>query len=135
MDYVYLLIIKLISSVLLIQILGMFWYSDKIFGKFWKRYSGFKKSVLENNKNKMKRNFFISFISSSLLVLVLSFVFSLFYYHLIYSLIASGIIWLGFVLTTSLNSVLWEGKDFRVYLINNLYYLVGFVLVAIIFYI
>ena len=33
-------------------------------------------------------------------------------------------IWLGFIATVALGSILWEGKSVRLYLINVLYYLV-----------
>jgi len=40
--------------------------------------------------------------------------------------------WVGFVITTSLNTVLFEGRSPVVYLINNTNHLVGFVVTGVI---
>ena len=39
-------------------------------------------------------------------------------------------IWLGFIATTQLNTVLWEGRPFKLYLINVGYYLVSYLAAA-----
>jgi hypothetical protein len=40
--------------------------------------------------------------------------------------------WLGFVLTTNLESVLFEARPLGLYVLNNAYHLVGFVLMSVI---
>ncbi len=40
--------------------------------------------------------------------------------------------WLGFVVPTSLGTVLWEQRPFKLYLINTLYWLVTFIVMALI---
>jgi hypothetical protein len=41
-------------------------------------------------------------------------------------------IWLGFILTSQLNSVLWERRQFKLFLINVGHYLVGYILMGVI---
>lgn len=40
--------------------------------------------------------------------------------------------WLGFVVPTSLGTILWEQRPFKLYLINVLYWLVTFIAMALI---
>ena len=40
--------------------------------------------------------------------------------------------WLGFIATTMLGSVLWEGKSFKLYALNVFYYLVSLFVMALI---
>jgi hypothetical protein len=42
-------------------------------------------------------------------------------------------LWLGFVATTSLNKVLWEGKPVKLYLVDVLHYLVVILAMVVIF--
>ena len=41
-------------------------------------------------------------------------------------------IWLGFIATVGLGSILWEGKTFQLYAINTGYYLASLFLMALI---
>jgi len=39
-------------------------------------------------------------------------------------------VWIGFLATTQIGSVLWEGKPVKLYLINTLHYLVALAVMA-----
>ncbi|MEK6955996.1 MAG: DUF1761 domain-containing protein, partial [Nanoarchaeota archaeon] len=41
-------------------------------------------------------------------------------------------IWIGFVATVTLSSVLWENKSYKLYLLNNGYNVVNMVVMAVI---
>ena len=40
--------------------------------------------------------------------------------------------WLGFIAPVSLGSVLWEGKSWKLYFLNNAYYLVSLIVMGVI---
>src|SRR3989344_841593 len=98
------LVVAIISMVI-----GALWYSPLLFGNLWMKLMKITKADIEKAKKKsMTGNYIASFIA----ILLLS---------------------LGFIATTFLNSVLWENKSVKLYLINILHYLVVFLVAAIIF--
>jgi len=109
------------------MLVGMIWYSPSVFGKQWMKLSNIK----SKKKKGMTKNYIISFISS----LITSFVLNIFVIisgasttneGLILGLLSS----LGFIATTSLSMVLWEGKSAKLYIIKTLYYVVSFMLMG-----
>ncbi len=116
-------------------ILGGLWYSPVLFGNLWIKLSKISKAEIAKAKKKgMKASYFTTFIS----LLITAFVLSLFINLAGAATIADALevafwLWLGFIATTTLNSVLWEGKPFKLYLLNNAHNLVSlFIMAAII---
>lgn len=106
-------------------VLGGLWYSPLLFGKTWMHHMGLQKVDMEKHKNEALRGYAISFISS----LVMAYALGMFVYYAGAMTVLEGaevgfIAWLGFVATTSLGNVLWEGKKFILYLVNVGYHLV-----------
>lgn len=105
---------------------GMLWYSRVLFGNLWMKFSGISKTSIEKSKKKgMAPYLAAAFIGG----LVMSFVLA----HFVD--IAGAVTalegaqtgfwsWLGFVAPVMLGTVLWEGKSFKLYLINASHYLV-----------
>lgn len=109
------------------MVLGGLWYSPLLFGKAWMKLSGFTEKDMEKAKQKgMFLSYFFNFVS----ILVMAYVLSHFVDYAGATDWRGGLqagfwIWLGFVATVMLGMVLWEGKPFRLYLINVLYWLVA----------
>ena len=113
---------------------GMFWYSPAGFGKAWMRLSGLSQEKMNQMKNKgMGKTYTINFIATLVMAYVLA--------NFVGVWGAVGVagafsiafwVWLGFIATVMLGSVLWEGKPTKLYVINISFYLVSLFLMALI---
>ena len=123
--------IAVLASTFLAVILGSIWYGP-LFGKTWTGLMGWSKSEMEKgmaDKKGMMKNYGIQMLGSFVMAFVLS-------HALIFAMsylgtrgISAGLQtgfwnWLGFVAPVSLTSVLWEGKSWKLWLINNGYNLI-----------
>ncbi len=107
-------------------ILGTLWYSPLLFGNVWIKLMGFSKKDIEKGKKKgMAKQYIIMSITSLIMIYVLAhFVDYTGSITFTQGMVTGLWIWLGFLATTMLGTVLWEGKSFNLYLINTIYYLV-----------
>jgi hypothetical protein len=116
------------------MVLGFLWYGP-LFGKLWITLSGHNPSP--DDKAKANKGYAISFIGA----LVLAYVF---YHFLVYSMdytdttgagggLSVGFwAWLGFIAPVTLGTVLWEGKSWKLWFLNNGYNLVQLLLFGLI---
>ncbi len=110
-------------------VLGSLWYGP-LFGKPWIKIMGFKKSSMDAAKKKgMAASYFTAFVSSFVMNYILA--------HFVdYTESATWLmgmqtgfwIWLGFLATTMIGIMLWEGRPFKLYAINAGHYLVALVI-------
>ena len=107
-------------------ILGALWYSPLLFGNIWVKLMGFSKKDIEKGKKKgMTMKYTIMSITSLIMIYVLAhFVDYTDSITFLKGMQTGFWIWLGFLATTMLGTVLWEGKSFKLYLINTSYYFV-----------
>lgn len=104
----------------------MIWYSPLLFGKQWMRLIGMTKEQLERAKDRgMGKIYLVAFIAT----LVTSYLLSYFIDIVEAVSFSTGAqtgfwLWLGFIVPVLINSVLWEQKSFKLYVINVLHYLV-----------
>lgn len=113
------------------MIVGALWYSPLLFGKIWMKAS--KLSEKDMKKAHMGRAYALAFLGS----LVTAYVLAHFVDYLEVSTVGGALtaafwIWLGFFVTTSLSSVLWEGKPWSLYVLNIAHYLVSLSVMAVI---
>ena len=111
------------------MVLGALWYSPLLFGKVFMKLS--KMSEKDCKNANMTRSYALAFVGS----LVTAFVLAHFVDYLEVSsfsgaFMAAFWIWLGFFVTTSMSSVLWEGKPWTLYFINIGHSLVSLVVMA-----
>ena len=114
-------------------ILGMVWYSPRIFGTSWMAHISMTPEMAEKGKKRMPLNAFIAFLAAMVVAYVMN-----------YFGIAWGVfdwigavelgfwLWVGFVAPTMLGMVLWEMKPIKYYAIVAGYWLVSFIMMAVI---
>lgn len=116
------------------MVLGALWYSPLLFGKKWMRIIGWTEKDMEGKKEGMEKAYALSFLGGLLMAFVMA--------HFVKYTGAKNVlegaqtglwIWVGFVITTSLGGILFEGRKKGLYYINNAYHLVSLTLMGIIF--
>ena len=106
-------------------VIGALWYSV-LFGKVWMKLSGMDSKKIGKEK---KKGMVKSYAAGFAVLVVMAFVLA----HFVDMAEAATVLegaqagfwaWLGFVATVMLNKVLWEGKPFKLYLLDASHYLV-----------
>ena len=125
-NYIAVLLVSVASMVL-----GALWYSPVLFGKQWMHLMGINPKKIDAKKSSMAKLYFINFIAA----IVMAYILSHFVDYVGATDIGSGIqlaiwVWLGFIATTMIGTVLWEGKPWKLYLINSGYQLVNLLIAA-----
>ncbi|OGY43315.1 MAG: hypothetical protein A2729_05340 [Candidatus Buchananbacteria bacterium RIFCSPHIGHO2_01_FULL_39_14] len=116
----------IVVAALFHMVLGWAWYSV-LFGKAWMKLMKIDaKKVEEAKKKSMAKPFGIMTIAA----LVMSYILAHFIRYTgsmsaLEGLQAGFWLWLGFIATVMVNSVLWEEKPWKLYLLNVAYYLVS----------
>tara|TARA_Y100000310_G_C20084205_1_gene535268 strand:- start:141 stop:539 length:399 start_codon:yes stop_codon:yes gene_type:complete len=123
-NYVSILIASVLSFVV-----GMLWYSPALFGNKWAKLAGV--SMGKAKKKSMGSSMLLGFIST----LVLAYVFQYLIETLGYIGAAAGAtlgfwLWLGFLATSLIGGVLWEGKSWSLYVLNSAYWLVNLLVIG-----
>lgn len=113
--------------------LGFAWYSPYLFAKQWMTASGMTPEKMEAGKKRMPIAVAKGFVCQLTIA-----------YVMVHFAVAFGAVdaagaltlafwtWIGFVATTSLHSVIWEGKPNTYWFINAGYNLVDFALIALV---
>src|SRR3989344_2479981 len=112
-------------------VIGFLWYGP-LFGKAWMKAMKFTPSDIKKGKEKgMAGPMFISFITSLITTFILAVVVGLAGVSSVVNGAFVGIlVWLGFFLTTSIGSMLWEGKSSSLFYLNTTYDIVRFMIMA-----
>ena len=115
------------------MVIGGLWYGP-LFGKIWVALSGLTSEKLNEQKAKgVGKMYAINFAASLIMMYVLA--------HFVAVWKPEGIagaaqlafwVWLGFVAPVMIGSVLWEGKSWKLYLINIAYQLINLFVAAVI---
>lgn len=115
-------------------ILGMLWYSPLMFGNIWLKLMGFTSAQMKAGKKKgMGKTMAIAFISTLVWAYVLDQFLKIAGAVTVQDGLQVGfLIWLGFIATTLLGSILWEGKPVKLYLINVAHQLTAISIASII---
>jgi len=114
------------------MVIGALWYSPILFGNIWMNLMKIDPKNIDKMKDKgMGKYYFTAFNGS----LIMSFVLAVLVDYagavtVSDALMLGFLIWLGFSVTVLLNSVLWEGKPVKVYLINIFQLLVSLLIMS-----
>jgi hypothetical protein len=119
----------LLVSALILWFLGAIWYSPVLFAKPWMAL--LKIDPSKTNSKTMVPGMIASFIGDLILSLVLA--------HIVYWSGADScgwgafigfLVWLGFFAAPNLPQGVYEGRPFKLFAINNGYWLVGLMIVG-----
>ena len=122
----------LVASIVSMGI-GFLWYGP-LFGKLWMKWMHIKKKKIEEAQQKgMTKYYVAAFVGTLVTNLVLAGSLAYIGAQTLFDGLALAFwLWLGFVATTTLGSVLWEGKPLKLYLLNNAHNLASLFVAAII---
>lgn len=118
--------LAILVAAILNQLIEFFWYSKWAFGPKWMKLEGIKE-----DKKGMGSKMGVSFINS----LVIAFFLAFFVARLEIGMISDGIllgffVWLGFVATAQLPSVIWCKRPFQLFLIDTGYKLLSLMIMG-----
>ena len=124
--------VAVVVAAIAANVLGAIWYSPAGFGKVWMELSGFtEKKMGEAKKKGIAKMYAVGFLSTLVMAYVLAHMVDYTDATTVMGGLQAGFwIWLGFVATVQLGSVLWEGKPVKLYLLNTSYYLVNLLLMG-----
>lgn len=120
--------LAILLSVVWAMFVGSIWYGP-LFGKPWMKLMGFnKKDKAGVSSSQMSKLYGIQFVASLVMAYVLAHSLEYASAYLNINGASAGLSvgfwnWLGFVATVTLGKVLWEGKPWRLYLIDSGNYL------------
>lgn len=121
--------LAILSSAVLLWVLGAVWYSPALFSKPWMALLGFNNG--HPNKKSLVPGMIASFVGDFLLAFVLE--------HLIlwsgattfgWGALVGTIAWIGFFAAPNLPQGIYENRPFKLFAINNGYWLVGLPLIG-----
>ena len=119
-NYVALLVASIVG-----YIIPMIWYAPPLFGKKWMKYSGIKE--MKMNPAIMFGGFIITIIFNG----VISWIIGLANITTFVQGMGIGaILWLGFIATSQLDSVLYTKRPVALYWITSIQYLISMVIVG-----
>ncbi len=115
-NYIAVLVAAIVSMVL-----GALWYSPLLFAKPWMKLSGMTEQKMNEAK---KKGMAIMYVLAFVGCFVTSYVMAHFVDYTEATTFFLGMqagfwIWLGFLATTTLGMVLWEGKPWALWMLNN----------------
>lgn len=118
------------------MVIGMAWYGF-LFGQRWVRLMGWTPEEIEAAKAKGRKSYALAALGSLVMAYVLthSLVFASAYLDAAgvqAGLMAGFWNWLGFVAPVTLGAVLWEGKPWKLWVLNNGYWLVSLLVMGVI---
>jgi len=112
------------------MILGAIWHGP-LFGKTWMKAAGVTKADIEKDKKEMPMMYAITFVGT----LVTAYVLAVFIgwvgaNTIALAVILSFLVWLGFVVTSSLGPVVWEKRNQQLFLIGVSYSFVSLIIMS-----
>jgi len=117
------------------MVVGFMWFGP-LFGKTWIKLAGLNyEHLAEGAKSGMGKKYFIAFVGSFLIALMLDHAIIFSGAYLGIAGVLSGVNagfwnWLGFFVPVTASAYLWEGKPFKLWLLNATYYLVVLVIMG-----
>lgn len=129
--------LAVLAAAVVSMIIGFLWYGP-LFGKQWMALSGISKEQMDASKMKgMHQMYALTFIGTLLTSYVLAHAIFFASTYLEIEGLSAGLQggfwnWLGFIAPVTLGMVLWENKPWKLWILNNGYYLVNFLIMGVI---
>lgn len=109
------MMIPIIIAIVINMMLGMYWYSPKLFGPLWARELGFQL----NDMKPGPEQYSAALIVNIMIVMALFVLVQFFNIQTIVSAVEIALIsWLGLIASTHFSAVIWCKKPLKVYLIE-----------------
>lgn len=118
------------------MVIGFLWYGP-LFGKQWMVLSGITKEKMNAPQRNMNALYALQFAGSLVMAFVLAHSLVLASEYLDIAGAVAGVqvgfwSWLGFIAPVTLGSVLWDGKPWKLWFLNNAYYVVSLLVMGVI---
>ena len=114
-------------------LIGWVWYHPSIFGGTWMRLASITPEMAERGKKRMPLTAIVGLLAAMLVAWVMSYVGILLGVYDWFGALELGFwCWIGFTAPPMLGMVLWEQKPIRYYVIVAGYWLVAFIVMALI---
>ncbi len=118
------------------MIIGMAWYGF-LFGKQWVALMGWTPEEIEAAKAKGRKSYAFAALGSLVMAYVLAHALAFASAYLQVGGVNAGLTagfwnWLGFIAPVTLGAVLWEGRPWKLWVLNNAYWLVTLLVMGVI---
>lgn len=126
----------IILATIVSSLIGSLWFSPKLFGNTWMKSLGWNMKDMEKQMkkmswNKMARSYAGIILGTFITAFVLSILIHVFGATSFTDASEIGIlVWVGFIATTKLPEVFFEGKNFDYYVITVMYSFVSIIAMA-----
>lgn len=136
MDIVSVNYLAVLVAAIVAYVIGFMWHGP-LFGKQWIRLMEIPQAKINEMQAKGMSAMAPQMVTAFVQQLIIAWVLALLIANLqitdvIGALSIALLLWLGFIVTTHLNEVLWGGKKMRLYLFNMTYLLVSFIVIGLI---
>lgn len=127
-------ILGILIAAIITSILGILWYSPFLFGTHGKKLSQVELDMLDVGKERTTaQRYTIHFLAQIVMSYVVAEIIVLSHITSATGALWFGcILWLGFVATTTLGSVTWKHRSTKLLIIDNTYYFISLILIALI---
>lgn len=126
-------ILPVVAAGLVPLIVGAAWYHPRVFGRPWVRLMRVTPEMADRGQPKRLRYTLVSLVGGLVTAFVMRMLSDAWGAEQVPQALAlATLAWAGFMIPTSLGDVLWELKPFTLYAIDALYWLVSFILMALI---
>lgn len=133
MAFVNLNIWSILLSAISAMILGGLWYGP-LFGKSWMKMMGFTEKNMKSMPLTPMQSMILGFIAALVISTAIGSLINWASDRTIISSIKVALfVWFGFLVPVIIDSFLWEGKQFKLFLFNASYRLTSLIIMAIIF--
>lgn len=127
--------IAVVVTAIVIQVIGIIWYSPALFGKSWSKLMGFGE-MTEAQAKKMKEDAKPAYLGSFLSSIIMTMVIGVMIGFTGFStpreaVLLAALCWLGFVATVTFTNALYANKKLSLYMIDAGYQFVSFLVAAL----
>jgi hypothetical protein len=120
---------------IIVLLLEQRWYSPRVFGAMWLRLTNLSPEQVEQGRRRTRISALVGLLAGMLIALVMAYIGAELGVHSFASAAALGALcWVGFCAPALMSQVLWDQKPLMLFLINASYWLLSFVLIALILF-
>lgn len=127
-------VVSFVVAAIVNMVIGAIWFARPVFGKRWMAGLGKSEAEMQAMMKGAGKAYAVSFLGSLLLAAILTLILGMTgaLDSIASALEVSFLVWLGFVLTTSLPSVLFEKRPAAVFGITSGYTFIAFLVMGVV---